>query len=129
MYFMQKPLATMSDAEAIEDIVNGIEYLSELKERYGVPIHMHLNPTYGATGTPLEVAFKNGTWTPPRLEDVTQAIKEGLQRSRTPVKIFVGLYDEGLATPGGSFMDHPKAKEQIEKLELWNRTQDIASLG
>lgn len=123
-YFMQKPVPGMRDDEAVEDVQRGIEYLSGLAGRYKVRINLHLNPTFVAAGTPLEESFRRGLYAPPRLADVARA---ALHAEGRPISLFLGLYDEGLAVEGGSFVrdgDGPL----LERLEAFNRTQDFAIL-
>lgn len=124
-YFMQKPVPGMSDNEAVSDIKSGIDYLSEMSNRHGTDINMHLNPTYVASGTLLEPAFSGGTYTPPFLADVTRAVRHAVDK---PVSVFVGLSDEGLAVPGGSFI-REEEKYLIDILEQFNRTQDYTILS
>ncbi len=124
-YFMQKPVPNMSDEQAVADICNGIEYLGETSERFGVVINMHLNPTYVATGTLLEPAFAAGKYAPPKLEDVARAVYSGKDKG---VSIFVGLSDEGLAIDGGSFLT-PESEDIVTTLEQFNQTQDFELLS
>ncbi len=124
-YFMQKPVAGLSDDDAVRDIQRGIDYLHAVRSRSGVRINMHLNPTYVARGTPLEAAFQAGDYCPPHLRDVVRAVLHGAGKS---VSIFVGLNDEGLAVPGGSFL---REDDEVlrEALEDFNRTQDYDALA
>ncbi|MBN1610913.1 MAG: hypothetical protein JW940_30055 [Polyangiaceae bacterium] len=124
-YFMQKPVVAMSDDEAVEDIRRGVDYLHDLSLRTGVRINMHLNPTFVAKGTPLEEAFRRGTYSPPQLDDVMRAVLHGAAKS---ISIFVGLYDEGLCVPGGSFR-RPGDDRLVGALESFNRTQDYGALA
>ncbi len=123
-YFMQKPVPGMSDAEAVEDIRQSIAYLSDVANNVGTQMNMHLNPTYAATGTALESAFLAGDYFPPRLEDVARAARAARDEKLT---IFIGLSDEGLALPGGSFLK-PDNEWMIEPLERFNRTQNFSIL-
>ena len=123
-YFMQKPVSGMSDEDAIADIHRGIDYLSTLAAAYNIRINMHLNPTYVASGTLLEESFKQGLFTPPKLIDVAKAVQHGRGKN---ISIFIGLYDEGLAVEGGSFI-RPEDKKLAEQLELFNKTQDYRIL-
>jgi radical SAM enzyme (TIGR01210 family) len=123
-YFMQKPVPGMNDKEAIEDIQRAIAYLSRIANDLGARLNMHLNPTYVATGTALEAAFLAGDYFPPRLEDVAHAARAARDTNLT---IFIGLSDEGLALPGGSFLNAGN-KWMIEPLEQFNRTQDFSIL-
>jgi len=119
-YFMVKPVPEMSEEDAVEDIMKAIDYLKDISERYPVDINMHLNPTYVAYGTELEDAFKKGEFTPPTLESVKNAV---LTAENKNISIFVGLNDEGLAVPGGSFIREGDKALQ-EKLAEFNRTQN-----
>lgn len=123
-YFMQKPVPGIGDEEAVEDIRKAIDYLRRVSDQFEVAINMHLNPTYAATGTALATAFEAGDYQPPRLEDVALA---ALAAKDTNLSLFIGLSDEGLALPGGSFL-RPDNQWMIEPLERFNRTQDFALL-
>jgi len=124
-YFMQKPVPGMTDEEAVQDIRNAIGYLSKIGEEYGVKISMHLNPTYAAFGTPLGQSFEKGEYIPPKLIDVVRAVMHAKGKS---ISIFVGLYDEGLAVEGGSFI-RPGDEEIVNHLEEFNKTQDFSILS
>ncbi|MBI2124262.1 hypothetical protein HYT92_00570 [Candidatus Pacearchaeota archaeon] len=100
-YFMQKPVPGMSDEEAVLDIRRGIYYLDRIASLHGIKVNMHLNPTFAAKGTPLEKSFLKGKYIPPRLVDVAKA---ALHAEEKNISVFVGLYDEGLAVNGGSFI-------------------------
>jgi radical SAM enzyme (TIGR01210 family) len=123
-YVMQKPVPGMTDEEAIEDVRSAIDFMHRAAEESGVRIDVHLNPTYVGGGTPLAEAFARGEYTPPRLVDVARAVRHAKGKS---VSVFVGLYDEGLAVEGGSFI-RPGEQDIAERLELFNRTQDFAVL-
>ena len=123
-YFMQKPVPGLSDEDAVADIQAAIGYLADLAEARGAHISMHLNPTYAAVGTPLGQAFREGRFTPPHLRDVARAALAARGR-RLP--IFIGLWDEGLAEPGGSFL-RPGEEDLVATLERFNRSQDFALL-
>ena len=119
-YFMQKPVPGMTDAEAIADIQNAIDYLGQMADHYDIDINMHLNPTFVATGTMLEEAFRKGEYAPPLLWDVASAAQHARGK---PLSIFIGLFDEGLAVEGGSFLREGD-EELVNELERFNRTQD-----
>ncbi len=123
-YFMLKPVMGISDDEAVTDIHRAIDYLHEQATRSGVRINLHLNPTYVAHGTQLEPAFASGLFVPPTLGDVARAARHARGKN---LSVYLGLFDEGLAVPGGSFLregDEPLR----ERLEAFNRTQDFALL-
>ena len=124
-YFMQKPIPGMTDDEAVDDIQRAIDYLDQVSGRFGVSINMHLNPTFVARGTPLEGAFREGRFLPPRLLDVARAA--GHARGKR-VSVFLGLFDEGLAVPGGSFI-RPGEEALVKHLEQFNQTQDYGLLA
>ncbi|MCP4219347.1 MAG: hypothetical protein GY765_32230 [bacterium] len=123
-YFMQKPVPGISEEEAIADVVKGIDYLSRISEKYKIGINMHLNPTFVSTGTPLETEFLAGNFTPPLLDNVREA---ALTAENKKVSIFVGLNDEGLSVPGGTFIREGD-EELVEKFNQFNRTQDFSYL-
>ncbi len=123
-YFMQKPVPGMSDEEGVEDIRRAIEYLGGMSRKHGVTINMHLNPTFVAYGTPLEKYFLKDEFTPPKLIDVALAAAYAEELN---ISIFLGLFDEGLAVEGGSFL-RPGEEELVATLEQFNRTQDFGIL-
>ncbi|MBI4425419.1 MAG: hypothetical protein HY554_16940 [Elusimicrobia bacterium] len=123
-YFMLKPVAGLSEEDALRDIERGIEYLDGLARAKGARINMHLNPTYVARGTRLETAFREGRYAPPRLETLRRA---ALAAEGKRITVFLGLYDEHLAVEGGSFIrrgDGPL----LERLRAFNKTQDFSCL-
>jgi radical SAM enzyme (TIGR01210 family) len=124
VYFMLKPVPGMSEEQAVEDVVKGLAYLDRIAAEYNIRINMHLNPTYAARGTPLETEFKNGNYTPPLLESVHKVLSRARGKR---VSVFVGLYDEGLAVPGGSFI-RPGDEELLAKLNRFNASQDFGVL-
>lgn len=123
-YFMQKPVPGMTDDEAIRDVQAAIEYLAGLAKDTGVAINLHLNPTFAAYGTLLEQSYVRGEYRPPQLADVARAVVHAEGR---PLTVFVGLSDEGLACPGGSFL-RPGDEVWVRRLEALNRTQDYREL-
>jgi len=123
-YFMLKPVPGLSEEQAIADIAKGIEYLDSLSQKYAIEINMHLNPTYVARGTVLETEFNRGNYQPPKLESVQQAVLAAEQKR---ISLYVGLNDEGLAVPGGSFKREGD-EELLEKLNNFNQTGDFSLL-
>jgi radical SAM enzyme (TIGR01210 family) len=119
-YFMQKPVPGLSDDDAVRDVQAAIDYLSRQAEDHHLPINLHLNPTYAAAGTPLETSFRRGDFQPPTLRDVARAI---LHAEHKPLSVYIGLSDEDLACPGGSFL-RPADAPLVPLLESFNRTQD-----
>ncbi|MBI5210595.1 MAG: hypothetical protein HY927_11550 [Elusimicrobia bacterium] len=123
-YFMLKPAPGMSEDEAVRDIERGIEYLDRLARRHGAVINMHLNATYAARGTPLETALRSGRFVPPRLDSLRRA---ALAARGKRVSLYLGLYDEGLAAPGGSFI-RPGDGPLLRRLRAFNKTRDFRLL-
>lgn len=123
-YFMQKPVAEMTDEAAILDVQQAIDHLSALAVRHAIRINLHLNPTYAAAGTPIEKALRNGRYSPPYLRDVARA---ALHAEGKAITVFLGLSDEHLACDGGSFL-RPGDEALVDVLERFNRTQDFALL-
>ncbi len=123
-YFMLKPVPDMSEEEAIQDVRRGLEYLDRLAHKYDATINLHLNPTYVARGTVLERDFKAGRYSPPLLESLQRA---ALQAKGKRVSLYLGLYDEGLAVPGGSFVR--RGDERLLRcLSRFNKAQDYSLL-
>ena len=123
---MLKPVPDLDDQAAVKDIHDAIEYLDEQAAEHGVDINMHLNPTYAAHGTDLHRALDKGTFEPPRLQHVAQAARHAKGRR---LGVFLGLYDEGLAAEGGSFVRCPDGEKDIlDQLQRFNETQDYALL-
>ena len=123
-YFMQKPIPGLSDQAAVDDIHQAIDYLDEQANRHGIPINMHLNPTYVAKGTLLVDSFLKGEYSPPKLTDVVRAVSHARDKR---ISVYVGLSDEGLAVKGGSFI-RSGDEVLLERLERFNRSQDYALL-
>lgn len=123
-YFMFQPVPGVTTEQATMDLRETIIYLTDISQEFGIPINLHVNPTYAAKGTVLEREFLAGNYVPPRLYDVAHAI---VSAEGTPLTIFVGLYDEGLAVPGGSFL-RDGDEELVAILNKFNCTQDFGLL-
>jgi radical SAM enzyme (TIGR01210 family) len=123
-YFMLKPMQDMTDEEAIADIHRAIEYLGDTERKYGIQVNLHLNPTFVSAGTVLETAFEDDEYYPPTLLDTARAV---LPAKNEPITVCLGLHDEGLAIPGGSFI-RPGDEKILEALHRFNATQDYEIL-
>lgn len=124
VYLMQKPVPEMGEDEAETDIKKAIDYLDKVSQRFNVDLNIHLNPTYVAKGTILEEEFNKGNYTPPLMESVRRAVLHARNKS---ISVYVGLYDEGLAVEGGSFIRKGE-KLLVEAFEHFNQTQDFDAL-
>ena len=123
-YFMLKPVPGLTEKAAIEDIINGINYLDSLSRRYRIRINMHLNPTFVANGTALETEFREGNYEPPQLQSVQKA---ALAAEKKQISLYIGLNDEGLAVPEGSFIRRGD-ETLLEKLRDFNQSGNFSFL-
>ena len=123
-YFMLKPVADMSDEEAVTDIVNAVMYLDSIAEKHNLKINLHLNITYVSSGTELMEAFENNQYSLASLSLIPKAI---LAAENTRLTIYVGLYDEGLAIEGGHFEEIDNV-QLVRILQQFNQTQDYRLL-
>lgn len=123
-YFMLKPVPGLSEEDAVKDIKNGMEYLSNISREHKIPINMHLNPTYAAKDTVLEKAFLEGTYTPPLYESVIDCIKFAESKN---ISLYVGYDDEGLSVEGGNFL-HGRDKGDLDRIIEFNKTQNYKLL-
>ncbi|MBI3552086.1 MAG: hypothetical protein HY077_06175 [Elusimicrobia bacterium] len=123
-YFMLKPVAGMSEEEAVADIARGVDYLDGLAAKHKVAINMHLNPTYVAKGTELAESFKAGSYAPPRLDSLRRA---ALAAKGRRISLYLGLYDENNAVPGGSFI-RPGDEALLARLAQFNKIHDFGLL-
>jgi radical SAM enzyme (TIGR01210 family) len=120
-YMMYKPLVGMTRQQADEDITKAVNYFDRLVEKYNIDLTMHINPTFAAIDTDLAEAFEKGEYTPPALADLRQLL-HSFKSSK--INIYVGLNDEGLAVPGGSFIK-PGCEKDLDKLKKFNFTGDF----
>ena len=106
-YYLLKPYPLEGD-EAIRDVLDGIAFLGALEKETGIRTTMHLNPVYVAKHTELVKVWKEKRYRPPSLELIGEtllAIRELAQKSDAPVpRLCLGLSDEGMAEPEGSFV-------------------------
>jgi radical SAM enzyme (TIGR01210 family) len=124
-YFMYRPLPEMTVDEAQGDIRAAAIFLDGLASDLGLQVTFHLNPTFVAANTPLAEAFSQGKYVPVRLTEVVELVAE-LQK--TSLRVYVGLNDEGLAVPGGSFVGEGE-EHLLDRLRQFNRTQDVGRLA
>ncbi|MGH1421723.1 MAG: hypothetical protein ACRBEQ_07885 [Hyphomonas sp.] len=116
-YMMLKPVPGMSDEDAINDIAEALTFFENMAESVGLDCVMHVNPTYAAIGTELETALSEGQFSPPRLDKMVERLKA---LSPQHVELHFGLNDEGLAAPGGSFINE-KNEGALDMLVGFNR--------
>lgn len=121
-YLMQKPVPGMTDEEAVRDIQDAMDYLDKLATRFNILINMHLNPTYVASNTALEQAFRAGQYQAPYLKDVARAASYAKGKN---ISVCIGLNDEGMAVAGGSFL-RESDQDLVKKITLFNASQDFS---
>jgi len=124
-YFMLKPIVGMTEEEGVEDILQALKLLKTMEERYNIEIAMHLNPTYGALKTPLEIGFKEKKWSPPTFKSISKIINKAYENS---IELHVGLYDEGLAVEGSNWT-YNTSKKDINRVIEWNKTQNLGKFN
>jgi uncharacterized Fe-S cluster-containing MiaB family protein len=124
-YFLLKPYP-LSDDEAVEDVIDGMRFLAKLQSAYEVKTAMHLNPVYVAAGTKLETHYNHGEYLPPKPELIGRTLLEirALWEKMNPTKvpgICLGLSDEGMALPRGSFVPSPT----LQAHTLWQALREF----
>ncbi len=128
-YILLKPAPGMTNGEAIDESVKTISHLNELGQHFNVPISIRLNPTFVAKNSYLHRQFEENNYTPPTLKDVINVLRMCHAKNiKSP--IFVGLNDEGLGVPGGSFKRRSDSDALYYKaLQQFNFLQDYKSLA
>jgi len=123
-YMMYKPLPGMTREEADEDIAKAVDYFSRLSKDHNIDLTIHINPTFVAIGTKLAEAFEKGEYSPPDLSDLRKLV---LSFEGSSINIYVGINDEGLAVPGGSFIKSGCEKD-LDRFKKFNFTGDFQYL-
>jgi len=123
-YFMLKPIPNLSNFNAMNDIQCAIMYINYFAYKYKVKMNIHINLTYVAKGTKLVQEFLNGNYIPPTLKLAAETIIIAKSLDNPYFSIYLGLYDEGLAVEGGSFL-RPGDEENLKLLEQFNITQNF----
>lgn len=123
LYFMFKPLPNMTNEEAIIDIKNTIDWADKMVRKYSIKISLTVSPTFIARGSKLKQDFRAGKYTPPKIEDLIRTIKYAKGK---PVRIFIGIFNDGLVIEKDSRDDDDKII--IAKIMEFNKTGDFACL-
>lgn len=125
-YLMLKPHHSLSEERGVLEAISGIEHLAGLSRRFGLPVSVHLNPTYIARGCRLTEELLAHGFKPPELASVIEVVRRAVALGLT---IHVGLDDEGLAVEGGTFRSTGLAREAtVAALHAFNRHQDLSRL-
>jgi radical SAM enzyme (TIGR01210 family) len=127
-YVMLKPthISHWTDDEWVHEAVATIGHLVALARRHGTGIRVQVNPAYVAPGTKLDSLFRSGGYRVVQFRDVLRVL---LQAEGFGVPIQVGLDDEGLAVPGGTFLESADAPEWGRRLLAdFNCDQDYSRI-
>lgn len=125
-YVLMKADPAHGDAEAQEDARRTCEYLKELCGRTGTELTLRVNTMYRAEGSVWARWAADHGWKPPSIFDLAELM---LEVHSEDVKVFAGLYDEGLATSDGHYEARPDFERwALETLEQYNKTMDVELL-
>ena len=125
-YLMLKPHHSLTEQQGIVEAINGVEELAQLGLDHGVPVSIHLNPTYIAKGCRLTDELVAHGYEPPELTSIIEVVRASVERG---LPIYVGLDDEGLAIEGGTFQDTGVDRERaVAALVAFNRHQDLGRM-
>ncbi len=122
-YLMLKPHHSLSEEEGVREAIAGLDHLDGLGRAHGVPVSIHLNPTYIAKGCSLTDELVAHGFEPPELSSVLTVVREAHQRG---LPIYVGLDDEGLAVHGGTFQSTGLDRDAtVAAIKAFNAHQDL----
>lgn len=126
-YVLMKASPSHSDREGREDARNTCEYLKALCRKNGTDLTLRINTMYRAEGSVWARWAADHGWEPPSIFDLAELM---LDVYDDDVKVFAGLYDEGLATRDGHYEVRADFEPwALEALERYNQTMDIELLG
>lgn len=125
-YLMLKPHWSLTEEQGIVEACNGVDELADLSRQYGVPVSIHLNPTYIARGCRLAEELLAHDYEPPELTSLVEVLRDC---HRQGIPVYVGLDDEGLAVQGGTFQSTGVDRERVvAAVQAFNRHQDFDRL-
>ena len=125
-YLMLKPHHSLTEQDGILEAQAGLSHLAGLGREFGVPVSIHLNPTYIAEGCRLTGELVAHGYEPPELSSVLEVVRSSCTLD---LPIYVGLDDEGLAIAGGTFESTGLDRgATVAALQAFNRHQDLARL-
>jgi len=125
-YIMLKPHYSLTEEAGIVEAKNGVQELAGLGSEYGVPVSIHLNPTYIAHGCRLTDDMVKFGYQPPELDSVLQVLYFARELN---LQIYAGLDDEGIAIEGGTFRSTGYDREKtIAAIIAFNNHQDADRL-
>jgi len=125
-YVLVKADPAHSDEEGKEDARRTCEYLKALCRRSGTELTLRINTMYRAEGSVWAGWAAKRGWEPPSIFDLAELM---LEVRCVDVKVFAGLYDEGLATSDGHYEIRRDFQSwALQTLEHYNQTGDIELL-
>ncbi|MCP4805135.1 MAG: hypothetical protein GY913_04450 [Proteobacteria bacterium] len=125
-YVMLKPHHSLTEQGGVDEAIHGLDHLHGLGQEFGVPVSIHLNPTYIAEGCALTDELVAAGYEPPELTSVIRVAEESIQRG---MPLYAGLDDEGLALKGGTFQSTGlDAERAVAAILSFNRHQDVARM-
>ncbi|MBI4896548.1 MAG: hypothetical protein HY832_03300 [Candidatus Aenigmarchaeota archaeon] len=116
----------MSEEQGTQEAIATVQYLKEVCAAFQVQLVVYLNPTYIARDSPLEKEMKQRGYTPPNYQSIFQVISESQQ---FVVPIYVGLWDEGLATNINTPTTGKEINAMRRALKVFNSTQNFGHLA
>jgi len=130
-YILIKP-QTLNESEGINEAVNTALHVFEKAKKYDVFARVAFEPVFVTHNKPIEVLWKNGDYTPPKLWSIVEVLIQTaskLKLNNTKGKLFVGLSDENLSEGRMSSncgICDDKIKEEIQ---AFNGHQDVSRLN
>jgi archaeosine synthase beta-subunit len=125
-YVMVKPAPGMTDEHGVREAIATIAYLKEVCDRHGVELIAYLTPTYIAGGSVLARTVGADAYTPPTIQNILEVVLGGHELG---VKVYTGLWNEGLAGDGEDFTGREGYDPAIrDAIAAFNRTDDFTSL-
>jgi radical SAM enzyme (TIGR01210 family) len=127
IYMMYKavPDKYMSIDQSIDDINNASLYFTNLAQKNGIKINLHISPTYLATGTQLYKDFTNGLYTPLVTKDIEKLFNN--LKIYDELSYYISMNDEGLTDneliDESEYNEYLELKEKIYKFNIDNITQ------
>ncbi len=125
-YVMLKPAPRMTEEEGVREAVATIVYLREQCTKANVDLVVYLTPTYIAKGSQLDRICNRDDYLPPTIQSIFRVIVES---RRLGVRIYTGVWHEGLAEEGNDFRGREGYDPAMRKaIVRFNQTEDSSFL-
>jgi radical SAM enzyme (TIGR01210 family) len=122
-YVLLKADPAHSDEEGREDARKTCEYLKQLCRRTNTDLTLRINAMYRAGGSAWSRWAEDYRWEPPSIFDLAEVM---LDVHDDDIRVFAGLYDEGLATADGHYEVRSDFRSwALQMLELYNQTMSL----